>query len=145
MDTAPILEEAFYPSWHQKGNLGERKQKQLDITLIILFVVLVNITLTKKARKHFSSSVFSAANHIYSGEETIPEPRVCCQFFATRVGHKKSLCSWHDKFITCDWGSTTAPPLPLGLTNDTVALVLNFNYLIDIVLERGQKTCRTIF
>ena len=99
----------------------------------------------KKARKHFSSSIFLAPNHIYSAEETIPEPRVCCQFFATRVGHKKSLCSWHDKFITCDWGSTTAPLSPLGLTNDTVALVLNFNYLIDIVLERGQKTCRTIF
>ena len=31
------------------------------------------------------------------------------------------------------------PTLPLGLTNDTVALVLNFNYLIDIVLEQGAK------
>ena len=63
-------------------------------------------------------------------------------FLPHGVGHKKSLCSWHDKFITCDWGSTTGP---LGLTNDTVALVLNFNYLIDIVPEQGQKTRRTIF
>ena len=27
---------------------------------------------------------FFAGNHIYSAEETIPEPRVCCHFFASR-------------------------------------------------------------